>query len=68
MNNTKRDSRPVAHYEPGTVRYRRWDCDDDIRCYRPPEGWQAFADVIEIHPITGEELPDGEWWIIETKE
>jgi len=63
--------RPVAHYPPGTVRYRRWEGTDtnmDIRCYRPPKGWSASADVLDIHPITGKELPDGEWWIVETKD
>jgi len=68
MSNTKRPSRPKAYYVSGTVRYRRWHGNDDVRCYRPPKGWQAFAEVIDIHPITGKELPDSEWWIIETKE
>jgi len=50
-------ARLVAHYASGTVRYRRWDCDDDVRSYRPPKGWQATADLIEIHPITVDILP-----------
>jgi len=71
MNHIPHFSRPIAHYAPGTVRYRRWedaDTEIDIRCYCPPEGWTASADMLEYHPITGEELPDSEWWITETKD
>ncbi len=35
----------------------------DVRCYHPPLGFNATADLIEIHPITGEQLPQSEWWL-----
>jgi len=68
--------RPVAHYPPGAVRYRRWEdanTNMDIRCYRPPKGWSAMAEDLEYHPITGEKFRDengentSEWWITEMK-
>jgi len=71
MEHTLHFSRPSAHYRPGTVRYFRWedaDTDMDIRCYRPPEGWSASVEMLEYDSITGEELPDAEWWITETKD
>ena len=49
--------RMAAVYAPGTV-----------RGYRPPSGWSARADLIDIHPITGRALPRAVWWLIETKE
>jgi len=55
-------------YPSGTVRARRWLCNSDIRGYRPPKGWTAMADVFDTHPITGRPLPDGQWWIVETKD
>lgn len=35
----------------------------DVRCYRPPLGYNATADLIDIHPITGEQLSQSEWWL-----
>jgi hypothetical protein len=58
----------VAIYTPGTVRFRRWNGEGDVRGYRPPSGWTAHADLTDIHPITGRDLRRAEWWIIETKE
>jgi len=66
--------RPVAHYAPGTVRYRKWHGEYDVRAYHPPKGWSAMADDLEYHPITGEKFLDedgkntSEWWITETKD
>jgi len=69
--------RPVAHYPPHTVRYRRWDdanTNMDIRCYHAPRGWSAMAEMLDYHPITGEQFTDEngnpacEWWITETKD
>ncbi|EIY2605994.1 TPA: hypothetical protein L3665_006673 [Pseudomonas aeruginosa] len=39
-------------------------------CTAEPEsaGWTACADLIDIHPISGQPLPRSVWWIIETKE
>jgi len=73
----KRPFRPVAQYKPCTVRYRRWEgtkTNMDIRCYRPPKGWSARADMWDYHPITHETFvdsngePDSEWWITEIKD
>jgi len=61
-------------YHPGTVRYRRVICCEDVRLYRAEKGWSATADVLEYHPITGEPFlnkngePAGQWWITETKD
>lgn len=35
----------------------------DVRCYCPPRGYKATADLIDIHPITGERLAQSEWWL-----
>lgn len=35
----------------------------DVRGYRPPRGYNASADLIDIHPMTGERLLQSEWWI-----
>jgi len=61
-------------YHPGTVRYRRVICCEDVRLYRTEKGWSATADTLESHPITGEPFSDkngdpySEWWITETKD
>ena len=53
------------HYEPGAVRWRR--CQDmDPRGYRCAKGWEAFAEILDFHPITGRALKSGQWWIKET--
>jgi len=69
MNHTtkKRDIEATV-YPSGTTRFRLWACNKDIRLYRPPKGWTAHADVLDVHPITGRPLPYSRWWIIETKE
>ncbi len=38
----------------------------DVRCYCPPSGYNATADLIDIHPITGERLTQSEWWLLLT--
>ncbi len=35
----------------------------DVRCYRPPSGYNATADLVDIHPMTGERLPQSEGWL-----
>lgn len=59
-------SRPL--YLPGTIRMRRWRGQGDVRAYRPPEGWTAAANLIDIHPVSGQPLPDSQWWLFETKQ
>lgn len=53
------------YYESG-VRWFRWTGPGDVRSYRPPKGWEAFADLVDQHPITGKELRESQWWIRET--
>ena len=57
----------IYQYEDGTIRWFKYEGDDDIRSHRAPEGWRAEADLIEYHSITGEFLGQSEWWIKETK-
>lgn len=39
---------------------------DDVRCYRPPLGYTATAELIEVHPLTNKQLAQSEWWIFLT--
>lgn len=51
--------------EDGT-RCFRWPGSGDVRGHKPPKGWSAVADLIEIHPQTGAPLRGGsQWWIFE---
>ena len=43
----------AAIYAPGTVRARRGHGEGDVCGYRPPSGWTAYADLTDIHPVTG---------------
>ena len=31
-----------------------------------PRGWEAYAERLEYHPITGQPLKNPGWWIKET--
>ncbi len=57
----------MAVYPPGTIRARRWHGRGDVRSYVPPRGWTAVAELLDVHPITGEQLKQSSWWIVETK-
>ena len=53
-------------YPPGTERWRRHDGEDDVRGYRPRRGWEAAAELLDVHPVTGRPLTDPpQWWIRE---
>jgi hypothetical protein len=52
------------HYEVGTTRWLRTN--DDPRGHCPPKGWDAKADMLEYHPITGRPYHGSVWWICET--
>ena len=54
------------HYEPGTVRWFRHEGTHDVRAHRPADGWEAQADRVDYHPVTGRPLRRSEWWIRET--
>jgi len=55
-------------YPSGTVRWFRWTSHGDVRAHRPPRGWEAFADLIDHHPITGAPLGCSQWWMREQRE
>ena len=38
----------------------------DVRGYRPPSGYNATADLVDSHPVTGEPLSQSEWWLFLT--
>lgn len=52
------------HYEIGAVRWRKLTSGDP-RGYRPNKGWDAVADLVDRHPITGYQLSTSQWWIRE---
>ncbi len=58
----------MYHYEDGTTRWRRFNGRGDVRACRAPRGWQASADLIDVHPVTGKYLGVSGWWIKEVKE
>ena len=53
------------HYKRGAVRWRLCPPDIDPRAYRPHKGWLAFAELLDLHPITERELDQSQWWIRE---
>lgn len=54
------------HYEENAVRWFKWHGKGDVRGHRPTHGWEAAADLLDVHPITGKPLPRPQWWIRET--
>ena len=38
----------------------------DVRCYRPPLGYSATAELIDCHPLTQQHFAQSEWWIFLT--
>jgi len=53
-------------YLPGTERWRRHDGHGDVRGYRPRRGWRSFAELLDVHPVTGRPLADPpQWWFRE---
>ena len=40
----------------------------DVRCYRPPLGYSATAELIDCHPLTQQHFAQSEWWIFLTPE
>ena len=54
------------NYALGATRWRKHSGKYDVRCYRPPKGWEAYAERLEHHPVTGKPLKNPGWWIKET--
>jgi len=54
------------HYELGATRWRKHSGGYDVRCHEAPKGWEAYAECLEYHPITGKPLKQAQWWIKET--
>ncbi|MBK8357479.1 MAG: hypothetical protein IPL15_00085 [Comamonadaceae bacterium] len=46
----------MYHYEDGTTRWRRFNGRGDVHACHAPRGWQASADLIDVHPVTGKYL------------
>ena len=50
----------------GATRWRKHSGGYDVRCHEAPKGWEAYAERLEYHPITGQPLKNPGWWIKET--
>lgn len=48
------------------IQAAEWTLDDDIRSFRPPEGYTAAASLEEHNPHTGELLERSTWWVFIT--
>lgn len=55
-------------YENASARWFRWTKNDDVRAHRPARGWEAFAWLLDVHPVTGRQLKSSQWFIRETRE
>jgi len=51
------------HQLTGDTKAGRWIGQGDIRRYTPPKGWEALADLVDIHPVTGKQMEAAEWWV-----
>lgn len=41
----------------------------DVRGFRPiPHGYECMADLVDVHPVSGQTMDRPEWWIFLTKE
>ncbi len=38
----------------------------DVRCYQPPPGYSATAQMIDNHPLTQQRFQQSQWWIVLT--
>ncbi|MDI3258427.1 MAG: hypothetical protein QJR02_01890 [Sinobacteraceae bacterium] len=55
-------------YRPGSQRAVIFRGNGDVRGYRPPAGWKVVSIVdSDVHPITGKDLGETHWWIVEEK-
>ena len=48
------------------VKAGRYIGQNDVRRYQPPTGYHAMAELIEIHPLTGEAFGESQWWVLLT--
>lgn len=53
-------------YLPGATRWKRFTGNDDVRCYRASKGWEAFAFLLDEHPVKDVTFAHAQWWIRET--
>ena len=55
------------NYVYGARRWKRFDGKGDVRSHRAPKGWEASAELLDCHPLTGKRFINGrvEWWICE---
>jgi len=58
-------------YITGATRWKKFKPQtpgQDVRLYRAPKGWSAFAHQLDWHPVTNKPLKQLEWWLKETYE
>ena len=53
-------------YTIGSMRWKRFTGDGDVRAYRAKKGWWVTAHMLDYHPTTDRHLPTSQWWICET--
>lgn len=53
-------------YLRGATRWKRFDGKGDVRLYRAPRGWAAFAFQLDEHPTKYVTFAQAQWWIRET--
>lgn len=56
------DMEKMYHLGGGVFCFK-WDGSGDVRGYRPPAGFEATADLVDCHPVTGEPIGFSEWWM-----
>lgn len=54
--------RKIFGFHPTAVKVARWTMNRDVRSFQL-KGWKAFADLVEIDPVTGKFLPESTWFI-----
>lgn len=55
----------MAYIYTSGNRWKKWNGDGDVRAYRAPKGWEAYAELCDYHPVTGKKLRVPQWWIRE---
>ena len=51
------------------VKCARYISKQDIRCYRPPVGYEcSYVGAVDRHPLTDKKLPHPQWWVFITRE
>jgi len=48
------------------IKAGRYIGQSDIRCYQPPPGYSAVAQLVDSHPLTQQYFKQSQWWIMLT--